>query len=471
MSRTAPHRHRPGTPPTPSCRRGPARSRSAGRGRCGAARGHGPDAASGSSVVTAVSALGVLSADLPDPDRLARTDLRPADHRLRPRRRRSELGRFERERRRVVALRRTSRPSSSTPRPRPRTARFWDNPGIDPANIVAAVAENAAGEGERGASTITQQLVRARLLPEDVVAPASDRYLRKVKEIIQSLRLTDAFPGEDGKRGSSPPTSTRSSTATARTASPRPPRIYFGGRARRADRRPGGAAGRAAQVADHARPVSLRRAQDDEGRLVVPRDAAAGRASRLGPARPGPGGRWTALDAEPSCRPPSPSRSSWPATSRQPCVAASSRGRSAGSSRRSSGRTSTSRPPGTRSSTTLDWRAQRLAETLARGGGHRAQPLAQGGDGLLKELKIPEPRPGLDPGAPRQGPAQRARSWPSTTGPATCWPTSGSAGYARNDLASREFEPKYDAAGDGARQPGLGVQADPLRGGLRVARA
>ena len=30
----------------------------------------------------------------------------------------------------------------------------------------------------------------------------------------------------------------------------------------------------------------------------------------------------------------------------------------------------------------------------------------------------------------------------------------GSAGYARDDLASRKFEPKYDAAGDGARQPG-----------------
>ena len=30
----------------------------------------------------------------------------------------------------------------------------------------------------------------------------------------------------------------------------------------------------------------------------------------------------------------------------------------------------------------------------------------------------------------------------------------GSAGYARDDLASRRFEPKYDAAGDGARQPG-----------------
>jgi membrane peptidoglycan carboxypeptidase len=30
----------------------------------------------------------------------------------------------------------------------------------------------------------------------------------------------------------------------------------------------------------------------------------------------------------------------------------------------------------------------------------------------------------------------------------------GSAGYARDDIASKSFEPKYDAAGDGARQPG-----------------
>ena len=30
----------------------------------------------------------------------------------------------------------------------------------------------------------------------------------------------------------------------------------------------------------------------------------------------------------------------------------------------------------------------------------------------------------------------------------------GRAGYTRDDLASAEFEPKYDAAGDGARQPG-----------------
>ena len=52
---------------------------------------------------------------------------------------------------------------------------------------------------ERGASTITQQLVRARLLPTDVTAAGSDQYIRKAKEIIQSLRLSDEFPGEAGK--------------------------------------------------------------------------------------------------------------------------------------------------------------------------------------------------------------------------------------------------------------------------------
>ncbi|HEY3553219.1 MAG TPA: transglycosylase domain-containing protein, partial [Solirubrobacterales bacterium] len=47
------------------------------------------------------------------------------------------------------------------------------------------------------ASTITQQLVRARLLPEDVLA--GNQYIRKAKEVIQSARLTQEFPGEAGK--------------------------------------------------------------------------------------------------------------------------------------------------------------------------------------------------------------------------------------------------------------------------------
>ena len=50
----------------------------------------------------------------------------------------------------------------------------------------------------RGASTITQQLVRARLLP--AWAFEGTTYERKLREIIQSIRLTDAYPGEAGKK-------------------------------------------------------------------------------------------------------------------------------------------------------------------------------------------------------------------------------------------------------------------------------
>ena len=76
---------------------------------------------------------------------------------------------------------------------------FWTNQGFDPAAIVAAAFQNASGNSqERGASTITQQLVRARLLPASVMT-SGDRYTRKALEIIQSARLTAAFPGEAGK--------------------------------------------------------------------------------------------------------------------------------------------------------------------------------------------------------------------------------------------------------------------------------
>ncbi len=56
------------------------------------------------------------------------------------------------------------------------------------------------GAADRGgASTITQQLVRARLLPKELLAPGSDLYVRKAKELIQAAKLTEAFPGEAGK--------------------------------------------------------------------------------------------------------------------------------------------------------------------------------------------------------------------------------------------------------------------------------
>jgi membrane peptidoglycan carboxypeptidase len=70
---------------------------------------------------------------------------------------------------------------------------FWTNAGFDPRAFVSAIADTIAGNA-RGASTITQQLVRLRLLP-----PTTSTVDRKIKEIIQSVRLTQEFPGEPGK--------------------------------------------------------------------------------------------------------------------------------------------------------------------------------------------------------------------------------------------------------------------------------
>jgi membrane peptidoglycan carboxypeptidase len=74
---------------------------------------------------------------------------------------------------------------------------FWSDPGFDIGGFVSAALATISGN-DRGGSTITQQLVRARLLPTDVLN--GDRYIRKAKEIIQSIRLTQAYPGLAGKQ-------------------------------------------------------------------------------------------------------------------------------------------------------------------------------------------------------------------------------------------------------------------------------
>ena len=71
---------------------------------------------------------------------------------------------------------------------------FWENAGFDPVAILSAGIGSLRGDS-RGASTITQQLVRARLLPEDLVADPHRTAERKLKEIVQSIRLTQAFEG------------------------------------------------------------------------------------------------------------------------------------------------------------------------------------------------------------------------------------------------------------------------------------
>jgi membrane peptidoglycan carboxypeptidase len=151
--------------------------------------------------VAAVAAVGVVNAlaqGLPDPTSLQHlTFAQPTI--IYDRTGKVELARFQQQDRRVVTFDEVPKlvlDSVTTAEDRS----FWQNEGFDPGAIVAAAVQNATGDGagERGASTITQQLVRARLLPPDVTD--GDRYVRKVLEIIQSARLTSTYPGDQGKQ-------------------------------------------------------------------------------------------------------------------------------------------------------------------------------------------------------------------------------------------------------------------------------
>ena len=147
--------------------------------------------------LAATATVAYLSEDLPDPTELeSLTFAQPTI--LYDRDGEVELGRFQTVERRVVTYDDVPRlVLDATTTAEDRT--FWENGGFDPEAILSAIAENASGEGERGASTITQQLVRARMLPDNVVAPGSDRYIRKAKEILQSMRLNETYPGVAGK--------------------------------------------------------------------------------------------------------------------------------------------------------------------------------------------------------------------------------------------------------------------------------
>ena len=57
---------------------------------------------------------------------------------------------------------------------------FWENAGFDPMAIVAAGLDSLRGSS-RGASTITQQLVRQRLLPPELVQDKGRTAERKLK--------------------------------------------------------------------------------------------------------------------------------------------------------------------------------------------------------------------------------------------------------------------------------------------------
>jgi membrane peptidoglycan carboxypeptidase len=67
---------------------------------------------------------------------------------------------------------------------------FWTNQGVDPTAILRGVLINFSGSGSSGASTITQQLVRA-LYPDQIGYEHS--YTRKIREAITAYRFTQHY--------------------------------------------------------------------------------------------------------------------------------------------------------------------------------------------------------------------------------------------------------------------------------------
>ncbi|MBP1705826.1 MAG: family penicillin-binding protein, partial [Chloroflexi bacterium] len=143
-----------------------------------------------------VAAFSHFSAGLPDPKVVFENIEFPEETIIYDRTGKVELARFALQRRDVVTFAEIpGEVADATTSMEDKT--FWENTGFDPAGFVSAALDTLRGK-ERGGSTITQQLVRnAGLLPESAFA---DKYERKIREIIQSIRLTQGLPsGREGK--------------------------------------------------------------------------------------------------------------------------------------------------------------------------------------------------------------------------------------------------------------------------------
>jgi membrane peptidoglycan carboxypeptidase len=362
-----------------------------------------------------------------------------------------ELARFEREKRRVVGYDEVPKlVLDATTTAEDRT--FWSNAGYDPAAIAAAAFQNASGQSgnERGASTITQQLVRARFLPTEVVA-SGDRYKRKVLEVIQSSRLTAAYPGEAGKE---------------RIIAAYLNEIYYGHRAYGiaaaasiyfgvddlADLTPAQAAllaglPKAPSVYDPYRYAK----EDDEGRLVVPADSPP--VARRDYILRGliAEARWTTLSPD-----------ELQAALDEPVVLVGDQPRKIRAPHfvwqvrteleRLLGGRDAVETGGYRVLTTLDWNAQKLAEKYSYAAS------------VIPQLPYGEARREMR--RLHLGPADRA--WVTNlrgkdlhnsalvavdyrTGDVIAYV--GSGGYDRRDLRNKRFQPQFDAA-SAYRQPG-----------------
>jgi membrane peptidoglycan carboxypeptidase len=405
--------------------------------------------ASGLVGIGGASLVNVLAAGLDDPMELERLDFAQPTI-VYDRTGTVELARFQQEARRVVGYEEIPPlVLDTTTTAEDRT--FWENKGFDPAAIASAVAGNLSGETDRGASTITQQLIRARLLPDEVTAPGADRYARKVLEIIQAARVTQAFPDERGKERIIAAYLNQIYYGHQAYGVAAAAQVYFG-----LDNLADLTMAQAAQLAALPQAPSVLdlyryAAPDEAGQLVVDptsppvlrrnwilQNLATSRWTHPTPAQVEAALREpVVLAGEPSTRMLAP-HFSWQVRRQLENLLGGSEVVETG---------------GYKVITSLDWNAQQLAERWTTASLIAPNLPRSQSDELLAALEIPSAdRRWINAlrGKDLHNGALVAMDY--RTGDVLAYV--GSAGYDRGDLASAKFSPKFDAAGDGLRQPG-----------------
>ena len=137
--------------------------------------------------VAAAAVWGYFSADLPAAHDLATVPLSLTTH-IYDRSGEHLLYTMETERRELITLDQVpQKMQAATTAIEDKT--FWTNPGIDVGGIIRAINVNANG-GMQGGSTITQQLIKLRLIGDEPTIT------RKIKEAILALEATRTFSKE-----------------------------------------------------------------------------------------------------------------------------------------------------------------------------------------------------------------------------------------------------------------------------------
>ena len=402
----------------------------------------------GATGFVAMSSIATLSQDLPNPEALSTLSFDEPTL-VYDRTGKVQLGRFERAARHVVDYRQIpALVLDATTTAEDRT--FWANDGYDVQAMVAAAIETLQGDG-RGASTITQQLVRARLLPADVVDPGADLFVRKAKEIIQSARLTQAFPGQTGKQQIITAYLNQVFYGHDAYGIAAAAQIYFG-ISKLSDLTPAQAALLAALPKSPSSLDPYRYAvTNKKGQLVVPQDAPP-MIRRDWILDNLVDSRWTHLTPQQVAAAktePVILRGDQPLIYKAPHFMWQVRGEL----EQILGSADAVETGGYRVITTLDWRAQQIAQHQLEAAAVAPNLPPARATRLLNHLGIPKQDRGWINrlrGKDLHNGALVVIDY--RTGDVRAYV--GSAGYYLDGLRSRRFEPKFDAAGVGFRQPG-----------------